>query len=262
MRFVIVIKLWFFITFLAVAQDTISCAESNNSVLKNDIYRFKPKSLIIPSILVLYGATGLLDHQWNGLNIKIQEKVVNDWNNPFNYTHVDDYLVALPALSVYGLNLAGVNGKHNFFDRSLIIGTACVVGYTTVQGLKSLTHNLRPDGTTYDSWPSGHTALAFAGAEFLYQEYKDKSVLYGVSGYLVASTVGALRVYNNRHWVTDVVAGAGIGILSTKVTYWMFPTLSRLVDKVVKPKEATISRFSLTPQLESSSIGLHLVVFM
>lgn len=61
------------------------------------------------------------------------------------------------------------------------------------------------------------------GAEFLYQEYKDISPWIGYSGYLIAATTGYLRIYNNRHYLNDVVAGACIGIISTKFAYWLYP---------------------------------------
>jgi len=99
----------------------------------------------------------------------------------------------------------------------------------TVETLKKSTHELRPDGSDYFSFPSGHTATAFMGAEMLYQEYKDVSIWYGISGYIIASGTGAFRVYNDRHWLTDIAAGAGIGILSTKAAYWLFPTINKLL---------------------------------
>ncbi|WP_317046292.1 phosphatase PAP2 family protein [Flavobacterium sediminis] len=69
------------------------------------------------------------------------------------------------------------------------------------------------------------------GAEFLYQEYKDISVWYGITGYLVAAGTGFFRMYNDRHWLTDVVAGAGIGIISTKVAYWLHPVIEKKIFK-------------------------------
>lgn len=97
----------------------------------------------------------------------------------------------------------------------------------TVISLKSLTKVGRPDGSGFNSFPSGHTATAFVGAKFLWQEYKNVSVWYGISGYIVATGTGFFRIYNNKHWLTDVVTGAGIGILSTKEAYWIFPFVNR-----------------------------------
>ena len=93
----------------------------------------------------------------------------------------------------------------------------------SVKVLKNTTHVERPDFSNYVSFPSGHTATAFIGAEFLHQEYKSISPWIGISGYAVAAATGALRMYNNKYWFSDVVAGAGIGMLSTKIAYWIFP---------------------------------------
>lgn len=67
----------------------------------------------------------------------------------------------------------------------------------------------------------------------MWQEYKDKSIWYGISGYLVATGTGVFRMYNNKHWLTDVAMGAGIGILSTKAAYWLYPILN---EKIFKSK--------------------------
>ena len=77
------------------------------------------------------------------------------------------------------------------------------------------------------SFPSGHTATAFMGAEFLRKEYWDVSPWIGVAGYAVAAGTGFFRMYNNRHWLTDVLTGAGIGILSTQAAYWLYPTITK-----------------------------------
>nr|WP_199083165.1 phosphatase PAP2 family protein [Pedobacter sp. ASV19] len=65
--------------------------------------------------------------------------------------------------------------------------------------------------------------------ELINQEYGDISAWYSVAGYTIASATAVLRVYNNAHWFSDVVAGAGIGILSTKVAYLVYPPLKRLL---------------------------------
>ena len=94
---------------------------------------------------------------------------------------------------------------------------------SSVYALKNITKIERPDGSSNNSFPSGHTATAFAGAEFLWQEYKDVNIWYGITGYAVATGTGIFRIYNARHWLSDVVMGAGIGILTTKIAYWIFP---------------------------------------
>ena len=53
------------------------------------------------------------------------------------------------------------------------------------------------------------------------------NVWYGISGYAVAAGTGFFRIYNGRHWLSDVAMGAGIGILSTKAAYWMYPYLKK-----------------------------------
>ena len=78
---------------------------------------------------------------------------------------------------------------------------------------------MRPDGSTYNSFPSGHTATAFVGAEFMHQELGWHSPWYSFAGYTMATATGILRIANNRHWLGDVIAGAGIGMLTTKLSY-------------------------------------------
>ena len=129
--------------------------------------------------------------------------------------------------SVYILNNIGIEGKNNLKDRSIILATSYALMAGTTLGLKSVTHIERPDGSSSNSFPSGHTATAFAGAEFLWQEYKDVNIWYGISGYAVAAGTGFFRIYNGRHWLSDVAMGAGIGILSTKAAYWMYPYLKK-----------------------------------
>ena len=78
-----------------------------------------------------------------------------------------------------------------------------------------------------DPFPSGHTTEAFAYAEFIQQEYKDVSPWYGAVGYAAATATGLLRIYNNKHWLSDVVAGAGIGMASTKLAYLLYRAIKR-----------------------------------
>ena len=79
---------------------------------------------------------------------------------------------------------------------------------------------MRPDGTSANSWPSGHTATAFVGATILHKEYGlTRSPWFSVLGYGTATATGVMRVLNNRHWISDVLSGAGIGIMSAELAY-------------------------------------------
>ncbi len=183
--------------------------------------KFSAKGLIVPGVLLAAGIYGTIDHHWDK---KIQQQA-EKWNGN---TSIDNVLPVIAPASVYILNWSGVKGKHNFVDRSVILGTAAVLSLGTTQLLKSTISTTRPDGSSDDSFPSLHTATAFVGAEFMWQEYKDQSVWYGVAGYTLATATGFLRIYNDRHWLSDVLAGAGIGILGTKAAYWLYPEIRKI----------------------------------
>jgi hypothetical protein len=186
---------------------------------------FPVKSLLVPAFMVAYGFTTLKSNHLIGVNEKIHEEV---WlENPHKKKHIDNFLPFAPALAVYGLNMAGIHGKNNLKDRTILYLMSSVIVNGTVFSIKNLTNEQRPDQSGRESFPSGHTAQAFASAEFLRQEYKDVSPWYGLAGYAAATLTGTLRMYNNKHWLGDVVAGAGVGIASTKIAYWLYPTIKR-----------------------------------
>lgn len=212
---------------LSFAQQAIDSTKINKDL------KFNYKQLIIPSALMTYAIIGIESDQIKLYNTNIREEVLDDIDKK---TSIDDFSQYAPAAAVYGLNLAGIQGKNNFKDRTIILATSYLLMASTVTGLKHITKIERPDGSNFDSFPSGHTATAFVGAEFMWQEYKDKSVWYGISGYVVAAGTGAFRMYNNKHWLTDVTMGAGIGILSTKAAYWLFPVINQ---KIFKSKNKT-----------------------
>lgn len=204
-----------------------------DSIPKSEIQNihFSKKQLIIPGLFFTYGLASIESDYLKLVNTEIREEVQENIDEKFT---IDDFSQFVPALSVYGLNAMGVKGKNNFRDRSVIFTTSFLLMSTTVYGLKTLTHVERPDGSSNNSFPSGHTANAFAGAEFLYQEYKNVSPWIGVAGYAVATGTGFFRIYNNRHWLSDVVMGAGIGILTTKIAYWTFPYIDHKIFKADK----------------------------
>ena len=92
---------------------------------------------------------------------------------------------------------------------------------TIVLTMKSLAGVLRPDGSDFLSFPSGHTATAFTAATLLYKEYGFKTPLAGIATFLPAVVTGFTRQLNNRHWLSDVLAGAIIGIMMVELAYFL-----------------------------------------
>lgn len=211
---------------------------------------FPAASFIVPAAMIAYGATAVHNGTLQKLNGDVKEQVWED--NPHKLFHLDNYLMFAPTLSVYALNAAGIHGAHNFKDRTIILLMANVIANGTVFSVKGWSHERRPDGSDYQSFPSGHTAEAFAGAEFMRMEYKDVSPWYGVAGYAMATATGMLRMYNDKHWFSDVVAGAGVGIASTRLAYWLYPRMQRLFGKKVDPEKVSV----LMPTYSSGSVGL------
>lgn len=238
-------KIAFSILFVST---TLSSQEQLKDSLKTNPFNYK--SILAPSILIGYGIIGIESDYLKGFNAEIKEEVNENIDQKLT---IDDFIQYLPAASVYGLNVIGIEGKHDFKERSIILATSYLLVSGTVLGLKTVTHVERPDGSSYNSFPSGHTATAFAGAEFLWQEYKDQSIWYGVSGYIIATGTGLFRIYNDRHWFTDVAAGAGIGILCTKTAYWLYPRIQEMLFK----KETTTA-VEMAPFYNGKQYGIGL----
>lgn len=146
----------------------------------------------------------------------------------------DNYMPYIPAAAVYALDLCGVKAQHSFLDRTIILGMSAVTMVAVTKGAKMAFKESRPDGNGKDAFPSGHTAISFMCAEFLWQEYRASKPWIGYTGYALAAGVAYLRVHNNRHWVSDVVAGAAVGMLSTKFAYWLYPKLFKEHKRGVK----------------------------
>jgi len=135
-------------------------------------------------------------------------------------TGIDDYTQFFGPAMVVGLKLGGYEGRSDWPRLLASAGMSYVLMAALVNGIKYTAKEMRPDGSTANSWPSGHTATAFVGASLLHKEYGlTRSPWWSVAGYGVATATGVMRVLNNRHWISDVMSGAGIGIMSTELGY-------------------------------------------
>ncbi len=213
----------------------LNICEDNDSLST----RFKSQQLIVPGILMFSGLVCAIDYE-NSLNRSVNDAMTN--LSKGKTCKIDDYLRFVPSATHLLLGSVGIKSKHNFKERFLISATSHAAMLIMGYGLKYAIHEKRPDMTDNHSFPSGHVAMAFTGAELLRQEY---GTAYGIAGYALASGVAFLRLYNNRHWFNDILMGAGIGILSAKIGYWMLP-LERKLFKINKKSNNT-STIAITP---------------
>lgn len=174
------------------------------------------KSMIAPASLITTGLLVIDEDEFISRTHILEER---NENAIFFNRHIDDYLQYAPAVAVFGLNTLGVKSKNTIVEETILLVKSELLMSAIVYTLKQTTDIQRPDGSTYNSFPSGHTAQAFVAATFLHKEYGHKSVWYSIGAYGAATTVGCMRVLGNRHWLSDVFVGAGIGILSTELVY-------------------------------------------
>ena len=170
-------------------------------------------------------------------------------------TGIDDYTQFFGPAAVVGLKLGGYEGRSDWPRLLASAGMSYAIMAGFVNGIKYTAKEMRPDGSTANSWPSGHTATSFVGATLLHKEYGlTRSPWWSVAGYGVATATGVMRVLNNRHWISDVMSGAGIGIMSTELGY-------ALCDLMFKGKGLLRNDLELEsekPSFFSISMGLGL----
>ena len=211
--------------------------------------RFRAEQLVAPIALVGIGALGVGENSpMRGMNLAIKDGLYQASKGV--KLHFDDYVQYVPVAFYLTLDFIGLEAKHSFGER-LAVGVVTYISVTALsQSIKYIVREPRPDTGTRNSFPSGHTMTAFAGAELVRSEY---GWGVGMGAYALAATVGFMRMYNGRHWFNDVLAGAGFGILSARIGYWMLP-LSRHIFKIPRKGQALIA--TPTYHANTKAIGM------
>src|SRR5665647_2283337 len=175
-------------------------------------------SAIVPISLV---ATGVIVESLPSHTLFSKERIQQHIQGQLNgfRTSADNYLQFVPVAAMFGFKLAGMKSRSDLLNQAIISAKSELLMLAIVSSMKHFIHDWRPDGSTDNTMPSGHTAQAFVSATLLDMEYRDTSPWISVGGYLCATATGIFRVTNNRHWASDVLIGAGIGIASVKVVY-------------------------------------------
>lgn len=209
----------------------------NNATDRN--YKFEWRQTILPASLIGAGAVALAPTFIRDGSRHVTEGVIG-MRGENGRIGFDDYVQYLPVAGSLMLGCAGVKAKHTFWERTLIIGTSYATLAILTNVPKLCIDEKRPEFAGRNSFPSGHTATAFMGAELVRIEYGG---WYGAGAYVVAAGVALMRVYNGRHWFHDVVAGAGVGILSARIGEWSF----LLWRKAFRRSERRSGSLVLTP---------------
>lgn len=189
----------------------------------------------VPLGLVVIGWLGNQDNMLREAKQEIQEETVEAF--PTFNTNLDDYTRHAPAAAAFALQLAGVKGERGVVPFTLIYFAAHHLNMGITSNLKRAVREQRPDSPTdFSSFPSSHTSEAFMTATLLHEQYGKVNPWISVGGYAVATATGTMRVLHNRHWATDVLAGAGIGFLSAEAVWRVYPALTRLLPAKVSQK--------------------------
>ena len=181
-------------------------------------------------------------------------KLRNDFMPRFHRT-LDNYTQIAPAAVMVGMKAAGVESRSSWGRMLLSDAFSVALMAGTVQGLKNATNVMRPDGSDNHSFPSGHTATAFMTATMLNKEYGYKSPWIGVGAYSVATATGLMRMANNKHWLSDVMVGAGIGIMATEFGYWLADLICKDKGLNIKNRDVADDEFDVR---RNSFLGLYM----
>jgi hypothetical protein len=252
-----------FYLFFLISNETPGKNKVNNFEAENNsdsisVNAFNCSSLIIPGILLGYGIIGIESDGLKIINSEVQEEVHEHIDERLT---LDDYMQYMPMITGLWLDRFRIKAEHDLRDRLVILSTSYILMGGMTNSLKYSTHIQRPDGTSFNSFPSGHTATAFMGAEFLWQEYKGSTPWPGILGYTLAGATGIYRVLNDRHWTTDVAAGAGVGILSTKAAYWLHPYMKKIFGLKNKKRKSLLHSVSVIPWVSKSQNYIFLSMY-
>lgn len=226
----------------------LSAAEADS--LRTASERFAWQKLAVPTVIFSAGVAGTSGKWFQAkINQPLRDFIADIRGD--HYLHFDDYTQYLPSAAYLGLGFA-VRPEHGFAERTLAVCTAWAATVLIVQPLKYAVDEMRPDASGRNSFPSGHAAKAFVGAELVRLEYGNG---WGAAAYGIAVTTALMRVYNDRHWFNDLLGGAAVGIFAANAAYWLLPLERRLL-RLEKDESAILA----VPYCDGLSAGFSLAM--
>ncbi len=229
----------------AAAGDSSCCANHDGSAAAEKALR-----MTYVSVPLITGALLLKGEDTHFRNMRGE-------HIPKTYKRNETYIQYLPLAVTLGLKAFGVESRSSWgrMVTSGAMGGAIMLAAT--QSMKHIISTRRPDNSDDHSFPSGHTATAFVTATILHREYGHISPLVSIGGYATAAATGILRIRKNRHWASDVAAGAGIGILATELGYCITDALFRDKGLDITDREDIISNRGYKPSFVGIRTGFN-----
>ncbi len=229
--------------------DSIASGGKNTAPKSTD---FRWKQTALPVALIGVGALGLAPTVFKDGSEQLTHQIIGV-RSPKHALRFDDYIQYVPMTGALFLGSAGIKAKHRFWERTLILGTSYAALGVLTKGAKLCINEERPDGSDNESFPSGHVGRAFMGAELVRIEY---GKWYGLGAYSVALTVGFMRMYNGKHHFHDVVAGAGVGILSARIGEWSGSLWQKALSRK-KRKAVGVAFTPIVSPVQGGHYGFH-----
>lgn len=155
---------------------------------------------------------GSLDYDMQGLRNELAPNFTSNYGNHIQY---------IPGIAVWGLKACGVESRSGWGEMAVAHAGGAVASFLLDHGGKMAFKRMRPDGSRANSFPSGHSTTAFLTATWLQKEYGDRLPWLCGIGYGMATMTAHHRMLRNKHWYTDTMAGAILGIASAEFGYWV-----------------------------------------
>jgi hypothetical protein len=209
---------------LTVLKAQIKDTVASLNFKQNEFPAFHLRSTYLPVALIALGAYANKEEDIiNNIAIKNERNEIL----PHFRTHIDDYMQYAPIIAGYAYATAAYPNKLWTYTKEVLINEAVIsISVTAVKHWSKVPSIVNG---SYNAFPSGHTTQAFSAATLFNDNFAKGNVWLQTASYASASTVGVLRVLNERHWTSDVIAGAGFGILSAK--------LSEIITKGISSKK-------------------------
>ena len=186
---------------------------------------FRATELIAPAVLMTSGvAIHCFGH--DAIDVPVNRWTQEQWRRGRPERSLDNYIQYVPLAMDLGLGLVGARSEHAFVDRVIETAVGALSLGAVSWTMKEVINSPRPNGVDTRSFPSGHTDWVFFGAEMVRMEY---GWGWGSGAYAIATTVAVMRNYNNWHWMSDCLMGAGLGILTAHVGRWLLEPTKRLL---------------------------------